>query len=83
MSCISSGSITFDEFICFLGVLIFSGYNSVSRRNLYWQNSKDTCNELVYEPIARDRFQFIMSNLHCSDNTSLDKNDVLKNVTII
>ncbi|XP_030748675.1 piggyBac transposable element-derived protein 3-like [Sitophilus oryzae] len=70
-----TGDITVDEMYCFLGVLLVSGYASVSRRHMYWQNCDDTQNKLISAAISRDRFQFIMSNLHCNDNTTLDKND--------
>lgn len=69
------GDVTVDEMYCFIGVLLVSGYTTVSRRHMYWQNCNDTQNKLISAAISRDRFQFIMSNLHCNDNTSLDKND--------
>ncbi|XP_030752324.1 piggyBac transposable element-derived protein 3-like [Sitophilus oryzae] len=70
-----TGDITVDEMYCFLGVLLVSGYASVSRRHMYWQNCDDTQNKLISAAISRDGFQFIMSNLHCNNNTTLDKND--------
>lgn len=70
-----AGDITYDEMLCFIGILILSGYSIVSRRKMYWQNSPDTHNSLVSSGISRDRFQYIMSNIHCCDNGDLDKND--------
>lgn len=64
-----------EEFYCFLGVLILSGYAVVNRRKMYWQNRPDANNPLVCESISRDRFQYIMSNLHCNDNTQLSKDE--------
>ncbi|XP_050293811.1 piggyBac transposable element-derived protein 3-like [Anthonomus grandis grandis] len=69
------GNVTVDEMYCFIGVLLFSGYTTVLRRHMYWQNCNDTQNKLILAAISRGRFQIIMSNLHCSDNTSLDKKD--------
>lgn len=69
------GDITRNEMFCFIGVLLLSGYSSVSRRIMYWQNSDDTNNKLVCAAISRDRFQYIMTNIHCNDNTQLDRND--------
>lgn len=69
------GDITQNEILCFIGVLLLSGYCSVSRRKMYWENAHDTQNKLVSEAITRDRFQYIMKHIHCCDNTQLDKND--------
>nr|CAH7730399.1 unnamed protein product [Callosobruchus chinensis] len=70
-----NNTVTDDEFLCFVGVLILSGYVNVNRRRMYWENSVDAKNTLVCEAISRDRFQYIMTNLHCSDNTLLTAND--------
>ncbi|KAB0805176.1 hypothetical protein PPYR_02146 [Photinus pyralis] len=67
-----NGDISIDEIKCFFGVLIYSGYTSVSRRSLYWENCSDAHHNIVYEAISRNRFNFIMQNLHCNDNTHLD-----------
>ena len=67
--------------MCFLRVLILSGYSIVSRRKMYWQNSSDTKNELACDAISRVRFQFIKSNIHCIDNTNLCQNDKFKKMT--
>lgn len=69
------GDITSDDMFCFIGVLILSGYSTVSRKRMYWQNSEDTNNKLVSSSISRDRFQHVMSNFHCVDNNDLDIND--------
>lgn len=70
-----AGDITSDEFLCFLGVLLLSGYVPLPRKTMFWQNREDTNNKLVCDALSRDRFQYIMSNLHCNDNTHLDKSD--------
>lgn len=67
--------VTADDLYCFIGVLLVSGYCSVSRKKMYWQNSTDSNNALISSSISRDRFQYIMSNFHCVDNNILDKND--------
>ncbi|XP_050548089.1 piggyBac transposable element-derived protein 3-like [Daktulosphaira vitifoliae] len=36
-----------NELKCFLGILLLSGYNEVSRRRMYWEKSPDTYNNLV------------------------------------
>lgn len=69
------GDIAVDEIKCFFGVLIYSGYTSVSRRSLYWESSSDANHTIVTEAISRNRFKYIMQNLHCSDNADLENND--------
>jgi len=67
--------ITVDELKCFLGILLLSGYNEVSRRPMYWEKSPDTHNELVSNAMRRNRFEQIFSFLHFCDNNRLDEND--------
>ena len=67
--------ITPQEMKCFFGILLLSGYCSVSRRRMYWEKTEDCHNKLVAETLSRDRFEHIMTNLHCCDNNSLDKDD--------
>lgn len=69
------GDITDDEIRCFLGVLLLSGYSSHPRRSMYWENCRDTNNSLVCEAISRNRFSFIMQNIHCCNNADLPAND--------
>lgn len=69
------GNITTDEMYCFIGILILSGYCSVSRKNMYWQNSDDTNNKLICAAMSRDRFQFVLSNIHCNNNNNLNSKD--------
>lgn len=60
---------------CYIGILLLSGYCIVSRRNMYWQNLEDTNNKMVCAAMSRDRFHYIMQNIHCNDNGRLDKDD--------
>ncbi|XP_050295686.1 piggyBac transposable element-derived protein 3-like [Anthonomus grandis grandis] len=66
------GDIHSSEIKCFVGVLLLSGYNSFPRRSMYWENNSDAGNTLVYSAISRDRFSFIMQNLHLNDNNNLE-----------
>ncbi|KAK9704389.1 Transposase IS4 [Popillia japonica] len=59
----------------FFGILLLSGYNHVSRRRMYWESSVDTHNKLVSNALSRDKFEFILSHLHCCDNYNLDNKD--------
>lgn len=69
------GNISDREIRSFLGVLLLSGYLQPSRRRMFWEREKDTHNELIAEAISRDRFEYIMSNLHFADNNNLDQTD--------
>lgn len=74
------GNITKKELLVFIGVLLLSGYISVPKKVMYWQKERDSHNDLVAGAISRDRFQFIMSNLHVCDNDNLNKNDKLSKI---
>lgn len=69
------GDISNDEMKAFLGVLLLSGYVPVPRRKMFWQGHKDANNQVVCESITRDRFDFIMTNLHVCDNDNLNAED--------
>lgn len=69
------GYITRDEMRCFFGILLYSGYVVVPRRYMYWETASDCKFEIVYEAMARDRFTYIMSHLHCCDNNNLIQGD--------
>lgn len=42
---------------------------------MLWEREQDTNNTLVAESISRDRFEYILSNVHFADNTNLDQSD--------
>ena len=67
--------VTGEEIRCVLGVLLLSGYVSVPRRRMYWENLEDTHHSLIANANRRDRFEAIFTNLHFSDNNHLDKQD--------
>ncbi|KAJ8979354.1 hypothetical protein NQ317_010127 [Molorchus minor] len=69
------GDITKEEIKSFLGILILSGYNSMSGRYMYWEKSADVHNSLVAKAISKNRFEYILSNIHVCDNEKLDNED--------
>lgn len=69
------GNVTRIEMKAFLGVIVMSGYVTLPRRRMFWEKSVDTHSDLVSKAISRNRFEFIMSNLHFADNNNLDPND--------
>ena len=64
-----------DEVYSFLGILLLSGYNQLPYRRMYWSMDGDLTNEMVSNSMRRDRFDYIMSNIHFADNTAIDIND--------
>lgn len=70
-----TGEITQEMITTFIGIILLSGYVIVPRRRMYWQNEKDTYNELVSNAMSRDKFDFIFSNFHVCNNDALNKND--------
>uniref|UniRef100_A0A1Y1LG12 PiggyBac transposable element-derived protein domain-containing protein n=1 Tax=Photinus pyralis TaxID=7054 RepID=A0A1Y1LG12_PHOPY len=71
----SPGDITVDEIYCFVGALILSGYVRLPKRFMYWETADDCHNNLIATAISRDRFTYIMKNLHCCDNNFLNASD--------
>lgn len=63
------------EMKCFVAILLLSGYCTVSRKHMYWEQNQDCHNVLVSNAMSRARFQFIMTNLHVCNNDELDQND--------
>lgn len=55
-------------------------YTSVSRRTLSWESSSDTNHKIITEAISRNRFNYIMQNLHCNDNSNLIMNDTFSKI---
>ena len=67
-----------DEIICFIGILLLSGYNKLPSRRLYWANSEDIKNSLVEDSMRRNRFEKIMQFLHLDDNTKINEDRYFK-----
>ncbi|KAJ8932707.1 hypothetical protein NQ318_011140 [Aromia moschata] len=70
-----TGNITHEEMYAFIGILLLSVYLPVPRRRMFWEQRKNTQNILVADALSRDRFEFIMQNLHCCVNDQLDPSD--------
>lgn len=67
--------VTKEEIYVVLGVLILSGYCSVPRRRMYWEQRQDTNNTLITRSISRNRFEEIFNSLHFTDNDTIDLTD--------
>ena len=69
-----------EEIRLFLAILILTGYNSLPRRRLYWENSDDVHCEAVSKAMSRNRFDLLVSCLHCSDNMNLQQGDKMAKI---
>ena len=69
-----------DEIRLFLAILLLTGYNSLPRRRLYWENSDDVHCEAVTKAFSRNRFDLLVSCLHCSDNMKLQQGDKMAKI---
>ena len=48
---------------------------TVLRRRMYWQNDRNTYHSFMSNAMRRDRFEFILRNLHFVNNNSTDNTD--------
>ncbi|KAK1171474.1 piggyBac transposable element-derived protein 3-like [Acipenser oxyrinchus oxyrinchus] len=70
-------SVTKPEMRVFLAILFISGYVPLPRRRMFWENENDVINQAVTQGMSINRFEEIMSNIHCADNTNLPQGDKL------
>ena len=63
------------EIRCLICILLISGYVSVNRRKMQWENAADVYHKLVANAMRHDRFDDIFSCLHFSNNNQLDQQD--------
>ena len=68
------------EMRLFLAMLLLSGYNVLPRRRMYWENSEDVKNDSMSHAMSRNRFEEILSVLHCCDNNNLNSEDKMTKV---
>ena len=64
-----------DEMRVFIGILLLSGYCSVSRGRMYWESALDASNQLVINSMRRNRFEEIRKYFHAADNLQVEKED--------
>ncbi|KAF2355341.1 PiggyBac transposable element-derived protein [Trinorchestia longiramus] len=64
--------ITKDEIKVFLGVNMLMGYHSLPSIQHYCSSSADLGVVPIQNAMTRDRYQTILSNLHCNDNSKMD-----------
>lgn len=73
-------SFTENDLKVFLGILLFSGYHSMPRENMYWELAEDTRSPLVSNNMSRNRFKEIKKFVHLADNNNLILTDKMAKV---
>lgn len=68
-------SVAKHEMLRFIGILIFSGYHTVPRWDLYWSVLPDFGVKMVNRSLSRNRFRDIKRYFHLADNDNLDTTD--------
>lgn len=68
-------SMTREELLSFIGILLLSGYHTLPQTDLYWSTEEDKGVQIVKDCMSRNKFKNIKRNLHLSDNNNLDKKD--------
>lgn len=71
-------NLTFEEVRVFIGILLISGYNSVPRVKMYWEQTPDVNNQAISTAMSRNRFLQIMRYFHVCDNNDLDSDKFAK-----
>jgi hypothetical protein len=69
-----------DEIRTFLAILLTSGYVTLPRRRMYWEQKNDVHNTAISSAMARNRFEEILQYLHVADNMSLSATDKMAKV---
>ena len=59
----------------FLATLRLSGYVPLPRRSMYWEAKEDIHNSVMSAALSRNRFSFIINNIHFANNNNLSKID--------
>ncbi|KAH9639529.1 hypothetical protein HF086_007735 [Spodoptera exigua] len=59
----------------FIAILLLSGYNSVSRYRMYWEQRVDCTFPTVAALMSRNRFEDLLRYFHVADNNNLDPSD--------
>nr|CAH7713910.1 unnamed protein product [Callosobruchus chinensis] len=68
-------NLTEKELLKFIGINFFMSYHQLPNWKHYWSRSPDLGLPIVTNAMSRNRFEQILSNLHCNDNTLLPANN--------
>ena len=59
----------------FIAIVVLSGYNQLSRQEMYWQRRKDNQNRMITALMIKREFEESKQFFHRVDNESLGKTD--------
>lgn len=62
-----------EELLTFIGMNFFMGYNTRPAWRDHYSSAPDLNNALICNTMPRDRFAFILSHLHCNDNSQMPR----------
>ena len=74
------GNILKDEMYVFFGINVMMGYHRLPSLRHYWMNGDYISVCAIRRAMTRDRFQYILGNLHVNDNAKLDRRDKIYKV---
>ena len=60
-----------DDLIRFFGIILFSGYHQVPKKNDHWSTREDLSNNIVPKIMPRQKFRNIKNFFHLVDNLNL------------
>ena len=69
--------VTPDKFCAFLAIILISGYTSLPRRRMCWQQEADVLNCNVADLSPRNLFEEILRYSHLANNPKLTAGDKL------
>ena len=64
----SNFNVTCEEIRKILGILLLSGYHSLSEEHHYWSRQQDLGVAIVFNTMSRNRYHEIKKYLHFADN---------------
>lgn len=70
--------LTEKELLTFIGINFFMAYHQLPNWKHYWNGSPDLGIPLVTNAMSRNRFEAILSNIHCNDNLHIPNNNTDK-----
>ena len=68
-------NVTIHEVLGIIGLMIYSGYNSIHGKEMLWSSDEDVCLQWAKDLMPKNRFKDIFRDLHLADNTSLNPED--------
>lgn len=74
-------TLTVEELKVVIAILLISGYSSLPRWRMYWEQQPDVNNAAISGAMSRNRFIQILRYLHFCDNNAINKEDKMFKVS--